>query len=228
MINHIFQILIPTINRADLLNSSLEFYLESFPNTIIRVLDNGNQNILEHERIDVIKSTENLGVARSWNELLHLCFLDSEFAIVLNDDIKLLSNEEELLSFCKMAKKDKFYFYNDDNRFQSFLLTRSIFDKVGDFDTIYYPAYYEDDDYFARIKMNKIEYQSIEELRYFETEVSGSIKKDPSLNNNFFVNRSIYLEKWGSKKNPWSRPYNIVSFDDDGDENLFRDYISKI
>ncbi len=227
MINQVFQILIPTINRADLLNSSLEFYLNNFPNTIIRVLDNGNQNILKHERVDVLSSDLNLGVAASWNELLNLCFLDSDFAIVLNDDIKLLSDEKELLNFCLSTDKNKFYFYNDDNRFQSFLLTNSVFNKVGEFDTIYYPAYYEDDDYFARIKMNKIEYQSIQELRYLEIEVSGSIKKDPSLNKNFFTNRDIYIEKWGSKKNPWSYPYNIVSFDDN-DEDAFRDFISKI
>lgn len=227
MINQTFQILIPTINRVDLLNSSLEFYLQNFPNTIIRVLDNGNQQILEHDRIDVLKSTENLGVAGSWNELLSLCFLDSDFGIVLNDDIRLLSNENELLLFCENCGKNTFYFYNDENRFQSFLLTKEVFNKVGEFDTVYYPAYYEDDDYFARIKMNKISYQSINQLRYQEIEVSGSIKKDPTLNSNFYRNREIYLEKWGSKKNPWSHPYNIESFDD-SDDDIFMDYISKL
>jgi glycosyltransferase involved in cell wall biosynthesis len=44
MIKNELCILIPTINRADLLNEALEVYENCFPNTMIYVLDNGKQN----------------------------------------------------------------------------------------------------------------------------------------------------------------------------------------
>ena len=43
---HSFAIGIPTINRADLLNPTLQKYFQDFPNVDIYILDNGSQKII--------------------------------------------------------------------------------------------------------------------------------------------------------------------------------------
>lgn len=223
MINKTFEILIPTINRADLLNPSLEFYIDNFPNTTIRVFDNGHQNIFEHERVKVKKSTTNLGVAGSWNFLADICFRESEFALFLNDDIRILANEDKILDFCKFSKKTKFYCGNISNSFQCYLLSKQIWQRVGKFDTMFFPAYWEDIDYKARMKNLSIDIIQVETLSYKEFEVGGSSNKNPILIEGFHKNRKYYYSKWGSIDNPYRHPFNVEPSKDD----ILKDFLSQ-
>lgn len=218
-----FQILIPTINRQDLLNPTLEFYLNNFPNTTISVFDNGSQQILSHERINVMRSVTNLGVAGSWNSLIDKCLKVCDFGLVLNDDVRLLSNESEVLDFLTQVKKDTFYFGDVENKFQSFLISKDIWHRIGIFDISYFPAYWEDDDYVARLKMYNYTFEQSYQLRIDQIEVGGSSQKDKNLQKNYIKNKKLYLSKWGSKKNPWPYPYNKTPSVDD----ILIDFLSK-
>ena len=70
-----FAIGIPTVNRFDLLQPSLESYLQDFPNIRIYIVDNGKQGIAEkykdHELVTVFEPEQNkkhgLGQCRSYS-----------------------------------------------------------------------------------------------------------------------------------------------------------------
>jgi len=58
-------ICIPTINRADILNPTLNNYISRYPQFDFNIIDNGNQRLVTNERINITKSNKNLGVAGS-------------------------------------------------------------------------------------------------------------------------------------------------------------------
>ena len=65
-------ILIPTINRKDLLIEALDWYIPNLKRTEIIVLDNGKQGIASGApNLKVFESEENKGVAGSWNWLIN-------------------------------------------------------------------------------------------------------------------------------------------------------------
>ena len=64
-------ILIPTINRRDLLMPALQYYAQNLPNTNLYIWDNGRQGIDKvSTRMTIWESETNLGVAASWNRLI--------------------------------------------------------------------------------------------------------------------------------------------------------------
>mgnify|MGYP001579456903 CR=1 FL=1 len=104
-----FAIGIPTINRADLLQETLEKMQHDFPNTAIYIFDNGVQDFdwskFTNKNIFMTVSPENLGVSGSWNRLAAMCFhglpggftKGCEYALLLNDDIYSGKKESFLL-----------------------------------------------------------------------------------------------------------------------------------
>ena len=67
-----FAIGIPTINRNDLLQEALNKYAETYPDTDIFIIDNGNQRVCSpHPKTEIYVATANYGVAKSWNYLAH-------------------------------------------------------------------------------------------------------------------------------------------------------------
>ena len=85
--NKKFTIGIPTINRYDLLQETLEKYLVDFPNTNIFVVDNGKQNIISTEdRLKIFNNDQNLGVSGSWNLLADTSMYLADHVLLLNDE----------------------------------------------------------------------------------------------------------------------------------------------
>jgi GT2 family glycosyltransferase len=210
--NELFTIGIPTINRADLLNPTLEKYVKDFPNTYIFVIDNGNQEIFKHSNIQVFEQSTNRGVAGSWNDLCEAIFFPTgsayhdlpeqimhmlPYAWIMNDDIYSGKSEKEVIDW--LLKKDKRnpLFIAPQGNWSNFILRREIFETVGPFDEQFYPAYYEDNDYHWRMKQKKSLYQQDAFLDPAIFRVSQSREKDPSLNAPIQGNLEKYVKKWG-------------------------------
>ena len=186
-------ICIPTINRADILNPTLNNYISRYPQFDFNIIDNGNQRLVTNERIQITKSNKNLGVAGSWNKLLTESFKTTDFAIVLNDDVEIEINENDLINIFNTLDQNIFYCCNG---FQCFIISKLIFEKVGPFDEQFYPAYYEDADYHNRLKL--LNYPLAElDLKLKTHGQSSSIKKDPSLSKDFNKLKELYIKKWG-------------------------------
>jgi glycosyltransferase involved in cell wall biosynthesis len=98
-----FAIGIPTLNRADLLIPSLERYSKDFEGIDILVIDNGCQKDLfdwvsksSNAHIQYVCNKVNIGVAGSWNCILHNLFNSHQYILVLNDDVYLGKHTNEI------------------------------------------------------------------------------------------------------------------------------------
>lgn len=202
-----FAIGIPTINRIDLLDQALSQYKTSLPNTNIFIVDNGGQGIEVGKysplNIEIYVPGFNIGVAGSWNYLCRVIFYSRgyDYAMILNDDIIIDHTEEEYekaINFINSVNKFGIKFlYLSEKDWCFFLLSREVYEKVGDFDEAFYPAYFEDNDYAYRMKLEKV---GVIKNRGFNPKVynnSMTSRKDPNINNGFMQNREYYIKKWG-------------------------------
>jgi len=207
-----FAIGIPTLNRADLLNQALDLYFKNLPNVKIFILDNGNQNIKSRENnFEIIKSKQNLGVARSWNKLCSEIFKEHEYALILNDDIQLDVPQNELNEFIKNKKFDLIKCQKQFH-LSSFVLTKDCFSEAQ-FDEDFYPAYFEDLDYMYRLHLLKrktVQDSFLNPTSFVNSGTTSENGGDPSINKNFYQLLKLYIDKWGGHptKELFITPYN--------------------
>lgn len=217
-----FAIGIPTLNRFDLLKPALLYYEKDFPNTKIFILDNGKQEItsdaeiMRNKNIRVLESEKNRGVAASWNVLCDEIFKSHDFALILNDDDYLGADEgvvNAIVAFALSEEyKGRFYCPITHGRpdFDSFLISKEIFEKVGRFDEKFYPAYYEDDDYIVRLHHAGVVIQNVTLLHPILNRNTSSIGSIIGCNQLVENNRLYFLEKWGSydPERAYKQPFN--------------------
>jgi len=207
-----FAIGIPTLNRSDLLNPTLEKYFQQFPDVDIFIVNNGDKTITSRSKnFTIHKSKENYGVAKSWNYLCDQIFKDYEYALILNDDIEINLNQDEIENFLVNQKFDLIK-CQAEYHLSSFALPKECFDRDR-FDEAFFPAYFEDRDYFRRLKLRG---SKIIEHSFLNPSVfinSGTISKDggdPSINDRFSKLQDLYIKKWGGPPNYeiFSSPFN--------------------
>lgn len=200
---------IPTINRADLLNEALANYFEDFKNTEIVICDNGKQEIITRENNFVIYRPENnLGVSGSWNMIMDYAEkVKGTHVLMLNDDIYLGKSEEEIKTIIRLWNPE---FLCTELNWCSFILSVDAYLKVGKFDEKFFPAYFEDNDYFRRMLLTGVNITNNAMLNPAIYRNSMTIQKSPELNNGFDKNRQYYISKWGGQptQETFSTPFN--------------------
>lgn len=210
MKNELFAIGIPTINRADLLNPTLEKYLHDFPETTIIILDNGKQKITQHERIITMHADTNYGVAKSWNFLHDMIFssFNKEYALILNDDIYLGKFEHEIRD--TILKHRDMPFLTNTGTWCSYITPVKTWQAIGRFDEEFKIGFFEDDDYSYRLKLAGMDHFPTNDLKPLKYINSGSLQKDAGLNKYFEKNRQHYIEKWGGlpRQETYTIPFN--------------------
>lgn len=200
---------IPTINRADLLNEALANYFEDFKNTEIVICDNGKQEIITREKNFVIYRPEsNLGVSGSWNMIMDYAEKSKgSHVLMLNDDIYLGKSEEEVKTIIRLWNPE---FLCTELNWCSFILSVDAYLKVGKFDENFFPAYFEDNDYFRRMLLTGVNITNNAMLNPAIYRNSMTIQKSPELNKGFEKNRQYYISKWGGQptQETFSTPFN--------------------
>jgi GT2 family glycosyltransferase len=199
---------IPTINRYDLLYPSLIIYKNDFSKNNIYVVDNGNQNI-DISGINVYNQSKNLGVAGSWNFLLNIIFQNNDFALILNDDIYLGKRFIEIKGFVSNKKLND-SLITSTNDWCAFLIPKKIFEKVGQFDEVFFPAYYEDKSYEYRMKLLGMKAVRSPFLNPMIYKSSQTMVKMPSLQESSKKNKIKYIEMWGGEPGleKYKKPFN--------------------
>ena len=193
-----FCILIPTINRKDLLIEALDFYTTHMPNTQILIWDNGKQSIPTYPNTEIFEADYNYGVAASWNALIDKAWERGiENYLILNDDVILRCGEGIINQvLVKCAETKAFHrcrpFYN----WSAFILRKSTYDLVGRFDENFKRCYFEDNDYQYRMRLAGIPIMYEDDLNPEIYRNSQSILKDPLLSN-YIDNRDYFVKKWG-------------------------------
>jgi GT2 family glycosyltransferase len=206
-----FCILIPTLNRKDLLLEALDYYTNVFINTPIYILDNGKQDIPNTYRNTYIYNKENnLGVAGSWNYLIEKGISNGyNYFLILNDDIILKKDEESIYNIILKYGSDKFIRSEQFYNWSAYILSKNIYLRVGRFDTAFERCYFEDNDYEYRMKLENIPIVYEKELNAEIYNNSMTIQKEPHLNN-FNNNMNYYISKWGGMPNEekYYTPFN--------------------
>ena len=204
----LFALGIPTLNRYDLLKPSLMLYLRDFRAIQIYVIDNGKQGIeYRHHDIHIFEQEQNMGVAKSWNLLCDKIFENHDNALILNDDIYLGKHQYEIKDFLETTKSD---FYVTTQDWSAFIIPKKTFERVGQFDEKFYPAYYEDNDYHYRMKLLGMNYNQTPILNPYLYNASMTTQKNPSLKDGIEKNKQYYRQKWGGfpSKEKFKKPFN--------------------
>jgi len=205
-----FCILIPTINRKDLLIEALDFYTTHMPNTEIFIWDNGCQGIPPYPKTRIFESPTNLGVAASWNAMIDISSATHQNFLILNDDIVLRCGEaivNQMIVKCEESKG--FHRCRPYFNWSAFLLRKSTFDLVGRFDENFKRCYFEDNDYQYRMRLAGIPIIYEDQLNAEIYRNSQSILKDPLLSN-YIDNRDYFVKKWGGMPDSetYKTPFN--------------------
>ncbi|MGH2642342.1 MAG: glycosyltransferase family 2 protein [Chitinophagaceae bacterium] len=197
-----FAIGIPTVCRHDLLNEAIDFYSQSLPDVTFFIANNNEQNFYPreniHSDINILNNNRNLGVAESWNQLCkYIFFRGFDYALILNDDVILKNDQQSITKIIESNSTADFIQCSED--YAMFILPNRTYKKVGAFDKRFYPAYFEDNDYNARLIQNKCKIVVESAIEFIKFSRSMSIKMKPELNNNFEQNKRKYIEKWGGE-----------------------------
>ena len=206
-----FAIGIPTLNRIDLLYPSILLYLRDFPDTHIYVLDNGNQDTskIKYAHVHIMKNEQNVGVGASWNMLCNVIFANHPYALILNDDVYLGKRTADIKELIE-KKKYKGAFLRAVPDWCAFIISKSIYEKVGRFDECFMPAYYEDMSYERRMFLQGIPIIKTPSLIPYVYNSSKTLEKMPELQEASKRNKELYVEMWGGEpsKEKFKTPFN--------------------
>lgn len=193
--------------------------------------DVGNEvkNIFSKHNSEVFLSCGNRGLAKSWNEGIYLSKKeDNDITLVINDDIEfyhecfdswvsfIIEHPEAALVFC----------YGDETQSDSSIISRSqdfacfafgndAYYKVGKFDEIFVPAYFEDFDYMSRCSRVGVSTICDPSVRC-RHERSHTVRSCPEIAKNntvfFSENKTRFINKWGwhepNSEKMYIYPYN--------------------
>jgi GT2 family glycosyltransferase len=145
-----FVIGIPRLNEKELLIECMEGVLASTKSPVrLFVVDNGEEVMpiagVAHPDVQVIRPVANLGVSGSWNLLMKLA--RPLPIVLLNVDMKVAPDTfEKMFEVASPAIVCAW-------GFGCVRIDPEIWNRIGDFDERFWPAYYEDADYRRRCKL---------------------------------------------------------------------------
>ena len=193
-------LIVPVLNRYDLLDrmvSSIDCPVEH-----LLIIDNGASSVLEDMAIDVPACVEhttylpmpaNLGVAASWN-LGIKSFPYAERWFFTSNDVQFAPGALQRL--CE-ARTDEITLSKMFPNWQTFALGYEAVKRVGLFDSRFFPAFCEDNDYVFRAEQAGVTIRSIEVPMIHDN--SSTINSDQDLfeknARTFPTNAALYHEK---------------------------------
>ena len=178
------------------------------------------------KNVEALSFKVNIGVASSWNTgiMLAMDHWGSQIYFIPNNDILLHPKAIDLLcdricdpdialitatDVCgKIVEPTDIYEYKIPKKeelveapeFSCFMTKIETVNKIGLFDTQYYPAYFEDNDYHYRLKLASMKSLKTNRAVYYHYG-SRTIKQSKKIleisNAGYAINRDYYESKWG-------------------------------
>lgn len=217
---------VPTLKRYDLLAGLLVPSAErgTRPPDQYYIVDNGGGLNPAAYGLPTVKTTvyrpgRNLGVSASWNHVLTTVAPkdDSECVIMACDDMDLYGNTVEAMVAAAEAHPEAGFFWpqrNAHTMFGVYLLRRWCFDRVGPFDENFYPAYFEDNDYCYRLKLDGVPLMEVPGCGMNHvgsaTLAAYNASELAEHHSRFDACRSYYSRKWGGEphREVFTKPFN--------------------
>lgn len=213
---------VPTVNNVKYLQETLAS-IKGVADDHILIIDNGSAERtrlwVAASQYEKILNKENLGVAKAWNQIINwgMSHDDCEIVYIFNNDIVLhpecldLMTESVLVAgkecisginvgrhphILRSVTRPK-HRYSGAVNFCCFGLTPTTITRVGLFDEGFKRAYFEDNDYHHRIKLEGL--TSASDLWAFFTHYgSRSIKEGGVKHEPYFTqNKAYFKKKWG-------------------------------
>lgn len=150
------------------------------------------------ERTRLYQPAENVGVAPSWNLALELGF---PWTVIGGDDC--LVNETTLEALLNAAEaRPEFGLYSpvvEENKPHSewsfFMQSRDLTEKLGLYDEIFWPGYFEDDDYRRRMRLAGTMPAKVLESKV--QHIGGATSEQFAWSVRYTANQERYAAKWG-------------------------------
>jgi GT2 family glycosyltransferase len=197
------------------------------------------ENEAKKDNVFAFISPENIGAAGIWNVGARFGFEELECGkvIILNNDTLLLPDTidrmvEDLDDIgtvlasatnvsANFAEADDFLHskngskntYKEEPNFSCFGINELCWKLIGPFDEAFFPAYFEDNDYHTRIKLEKLKATRNLGNNFYHF---GSRTKQKSknygdyINMRYIANRDYYVSKWGGipGEEKYREPFN--------------------
>jgi GT2 family glycosyltransferase len=198
-------LIVPILNRYDLLNSMLESI--NYPIDNILIIDNGGQFKTEKENVKVLNMPANLGMSAAWN-LGIKCYPHSKYWLFASADTTW--SDTALKQIDDLSGSDKLILTND--AYGCFSVGENVIEKVGIFDEYFYPIYFEDNDFHERVARfcpeNTIVSTDISTAPEMGSQTINSDENLKNINHETFVKNQEYY-KYKQQNNfeiskPWS------------------------
>jgi len=185
-------IIIPTLNRYDLLDNMLDTI--NYPVDNILIIDNGN-GYKTDKNVTVLNLPANLGMSASWNLGIKL-FPHVKYWLFASSDTTW--GETSLKEIDEASGSDKLVLTND--AYGCFSVGENVIETVGLFDEYFYPIYFEDNDFNERVARFCHPDTIVSTSRQAAPELgSQTINSDPNLRNRnhetFLKNEEYYNYK---------------------------------
>jgi GT2 family glycosyltransferase len=200
-----FAIGIPTIAAPDALVQTVEAVLAQDVETDIVLIQNGiavddacKELESKNENVRVINPYFNMGCSASWNFACRWAWGRGHDKIMLFNDDFVMQQTDALSKIDQAIAEEPNAHYHFQG-FTSVCIRRELWNKVGEFDEGFWPAYFEDNDYYQRSIKVGIDWKivEIEKLHYN----SLSLRRSPMLSmlnsRTFNMNSNRYVAKWG-------------------------------
>jgi GT2 family glycosyltransferase len=145
-------LVVPVLNRYDLLQRMLSSI--DYPIRHLFIIDNGAGPTEIIDIPDWVREVtyapmpRNLGVAGSWNLGIKSFPQNNRWFFASND----MYYQKGALEALSVARTDELTLCENAPHFQTFVVGEKIVEAIGLFDEIFYPAYFEDNDYMRRIE----------------------------------------------------------------------------
>ena len=184
------------------------FNYEDNPNTKLHFVDNGNQEIPDKIKRDLVyKTTKNLGASGGWNLCCNIAFniLGYDKIIIGEEDARF---GEEILNEITTRTTPNVLCgtYNNSFEFSLYGIHKDTWNTVGGFDENFLLAGCEDNDYKHRCKLNNVEVISLGVPHHFNGNSTTSPGNSAIPQTIRDYNGKYVEQKWGNYK--YSIPFN--------------------
>ena len=163
----------------------------------------------------IAASLDNFGVSCAWNQFVRDAKRDGYDAVIIaNDDITLYAGTVPAM-VSALAEGNKFvYAKTSEAEFTLFGLRCDLVDEIGPFDEKFWPAYFEDNDFWYRMQLAGVTPHPVVCQGYFHAKSAtlGKFGLERKLMHfhNFDKNEQYYIEKWGGLPHAeqYTQPFN--------------------
>ena len=219
---YVSNLIIPVINRPDLLKRTIEsidtklrtlLIIDNSPKADIgpQVMDiaSGNPYI---EHVFCIYPWVNMGVAASWNFGIKQLREDG-YWIIANADTEF--GKGDLAALAAIGERQEPVWVGVNGDWRVFVINHWTIDRVGLFDENFHPIYCEDADFERRCTLSGVKWTFIDGLSTHEGSVSWKSDERGHRNNGrtYAKNVSYYITKWGApprsgRREQFETPFN--------------------